>query len=122
MKMRCKTKAANCYTDYEAYDPALLARVQALHVELEKETVEVTRMRREIPAMLEAKYKQALSLDAAAAREAAETATTEAHSASEGTNDATTDDLVSIGEIPRKEQIEESFNGGLELLKTLKRV
>ena len=72
--------------------------------------------------MLESKYKEALSLDAAAARESAETATTDILSADEATNDATADDLVSIGEIPRKGQIEEAFNGGLELLKTLKRV
>jgi Kinetochore protein Mis14 like len=89
----------------EPFDADLLARVQALHSEIEEKTLAVTSLRRSTPLEAASVFKRS----------------------SEMTLDASTDgplaDMSDIApvEIAREQDVKETYNQGMKLLKELKK-
>src|SRR5579859_6948238 len=91
--------------DIELFDAELLARVQALHQEIEKKTLEVTTLRRSTPLEAASLFQQSCTLPEDPALP--ETAPSPA-----------TDSPL---EIPREDEIKETFTQGMKMLKDLKK-
>jgi kinetochor protein Mis14/NSL1 len=90
--------------DIEPFDAELLARVQALHREIEQKTLEVTSLRRSTP------------IDAAESLQRSYSATE-----SPATVSAPEVPSVSSIEIAREDEIKETYIQGMRLLKDLKK-
>jgi len=84
-----------------------LARVQALHREIEEKTLDVTSLRRSTPAQAAALFQQSCSMPDS-------TAAPETTAMEEGTDGAEI-------EIAREDEVKDTFTKGMKLLKDLKK-
>jgi Kinetochore protein Mis14 like len=92
--------------DMESFDGGLLARVQTLHREIEARTLEVTSLRRSIPAQVATLLQESCSLP--------ETAPVpEPGLSSEGAK--------ATIELTREDEVQETFTKGMKFLKDLKK-
>src|SRR5271169_5531722 len=92
--------------DIEPFDAELLARVQSLHREIEQKTLEITSLRRSTPMEAAALFQQSCT-----------TSTNDTRLPEPPTARAV-DGLI---EIPREDEIKETFTQGMKLLKDLKK-
>jgi hypothetical protein len=90
--------------DMEPFDADLLARVQSLHREIEQKTLEITTLRRSTPLEAAALFKQSCSDVESPLPDT--------------TTNATTDSAI---EIPREDEVKETFTNGMKILKDLKK-
>jgi hypothetical protein len=93
--------------DIEPFDAELLTRVQALHREIEQKTLEVTSLRRSTPVEAATFFQQACTL-------------AEDTSVAEQLQNSTTVVDPPI-EIPREQEMKETFTQGTKMLKDLKK-
>jgi hypothetical protein len=92
--------------DMESFDPGLLACVQTLHREIEEKTLEVTSLRRSVPAQVATLLQQSCSLP--------EAALVPGHGVTNEGTEATI-------ELAREGKVQETFTKGMEFLKALKK-
>lgn len=93
--------------DIEPFDAELLARVQSLHREIEQKTLEITSLRRSTPIEAASLFQQSCAL-------------AEDTPVAEQPSNATPVVHPPI-EIPREQEVKETFTQGMKLLKDLKR-
>ena len=94
--------------DIEPFDAELLARVQSLHREIEQKTLEVTSLRRSTPMEAAALFQQSCTL------------TDHNAPVAEAVSNSPTAVDPPI-EIPREQEIKETFTQGMKMLKDLKK-
>jgi hypothetical protein len=93
--------------DMEPFDAELLARVQSLHREIEQKTLEITSLRRSTPLEAATLFQQSCAL------------TEDAPVAEQSSNSTTVVDPPI--EIPREQEVKETFTQGMKMLKDLKK-
>jgi kinetochor protein Mis14/NSL1 len=90
----------------EPFDADLLARVQTLHREIEERTLEVTSLRRSIPAQTAALFQQSCCLP----------------EMPQGADSSATAEGAEAGiRVEREGEVKETFTKGMRLLKDLKK-
>jgi hypothetical protein len=92
--------------DIEPFDAELLARVQSLHREIEQKTLEITSLRRSTPQEAASLFQQSCTTSSP------ETLLSEV---------TPTPAVAESIEIPREDEIKETFTQGMKLLKDLKK-
>jgi Kinetochore protein Mis14 like len=92
--------------DMEPFDADLLARVQSLHREIEDKTLEITSLRRSVPAQVAILLQQSCSLPEAAPVP------------EPGVTDGGTKPTI---ELAREGEVQETFTKGMKFLKDLKK-